>query len=73
MFVRLKRTAKSFVVMVAVFWVYRLIAEPLIEPHVEEKRAHGRHAGRARGRGPETAKPLGGLHPIFSRGFVGAR
>ena len=38
MFVRLKRTATSFVVMVAVFWVYRLIAEPLIEPPVVEKR-----------------------------------
>jgi hypothetical protein len=38
MFVRLKRTATSFVVMVGVFWVYRLIAEPLIEPAVVEKR-----------------------------------
>ena len=38
MFVRLKRTATSFVVMVGVFWVYRLIAEPLIEPPVVEKR-----------------------------------
>jgi hypothetical protein len=38
MFVRLKRTATSFAVMVGVFWVYRLIAEPLIEPPVVEKR-----------------------------------
>jgi hypothetical protein len=38
MFVRLKRTATSFAAMVAVFWVYRLIAEPLIEPPVVEKR-----------------------------------
>jgi hypothetical protein len=38
MFLRLKRTATSFAAMVAVFWVYRLIAEPLIEPPVVEKR-----------------------------------
>ncbi len=38
MFIRLKRTATSFVVMVGVFWVYRLIAEPLIEPPAVEKR-----------------------------------
>ena len=38
MFIRLKRIATSFVVTVGVFWVYRLIAEPLIEPPAVEKR-----------------------------------
>ena len=38
MFARIKRTVASFVAVVAVFWVYRLLAVPLLEPPERPKR-----------------------------------
>ncbi len=65
MFARIQRTVVSFIVVFALFWVYRLIAAPLIEPRIDEKRVASSADQDDSLTAPQNADRLGGYARFF--------
>ncbi len=70
MMARLKRTAISFCAVLAVFWAYRLLAVPFIEPRIDVSKRVARVSRKQlnQARSAQTQNRLGGYARFFPPG-----